>query len=209
YNRMNPEQMAAYRAYYQDRVSKEFNEKKLSGNALAEWKFQRYMRDYLATANSLDRNIGKLLDYLDKHGLAENTVVIYGSDQGFYCGEDGWFDKRFIYEQSLRTPFVIRYPDVIAAGTSIDQFMLNIDWAPTLLEIAGVAVPDEIQGQSFLPILQDKRIEGREAVYYHYYEYPEPHRVMPHFGVRTDRYKLVRFYGEKDFWELFDLESDP
>lgn len=209
YNRMNEEQLTAYRAYYQDQVSKELNEKKFAGNALTEWKFQRYMRDYLATANSLDRNIGKLLDYLDEQGLAENTVVIYGSDQGFYLGEHGWFDKRFAYEPSLRTPFVIRYPGVVTAGTSVDQFMMNIDLAPTLLEIAGVTVPDEIQGQSFLPILKDKQITGRDAIYYHYYEYPEPHRVMPHFGLRTEQYKLIRFYGEKDFWELFDLESDP
>ncbi|WP_257658362.1 sulfatase family protein [Parapedobacter lycopersici] len=209
YSRMNADQKAAYKTYYTDRVSKEFNDKQLSGKALTAWKFQRYMRDYLATANSLDRNIGRLLDYLKAHGLAENTIVIYGSDQGFYLGEHGWFDKRFIYEQSLRTPFVMRYPGVVAAGTSIDQFVLNIDLAPTLLELAGAAVPKEIQGQSFLPILRDGNTAGRDAVYYHYYEYPEPHRVMPHFGVRTKQYKLVRFYGEKNFWELFDLENDP
>lgn len=209
YRRMSAEQKAAYKAYYTDKVSKEFNDKQLSGRALTEWKFQRYMRDYLATANSLDRNIGKLLDYLDEHGLAENTIVIYGSDQGFYLGEHGWFDKRFMYEQSLRTPFIIRYPGVVAPGTSIDQFALNIDLAPTLLDIAGVQIPDEIQGQSFLPVLQQDDAPGRDAVYYHYYEYPEPHRVMPHFGVRTAQYKLIRFYGDNDFWELFDLEKDP
>lgn len=209
YNRMSPEQLAAYKAYYTDKVSKEFNDRQLSGKALTEWKFQRYMRDYLATANSLDRNIGKLLDYLDENGLAENTIVIYSSDQGFYLGEHGWFDKRFIYEESLRTPFLIRYPGVIEAGTSIDQFALNIDLAPTILDIAGAPIPEEIQGQSFLPILKNQEVAWRDAMYYHYYEYPEPHRVMPHFGLRTEQYKLVRFYGEKDFWELFDLHSDP
>lgn len=209
YKRLNDEQRAAYKAYYQDKVSKEFNEKKLKGKALAEWKFQRYLRDYLATANSLDRNIGKLLDYLESNGLAENTIVVYGSDQGFYLGEHGWFDKRFIYEESLRTPFVIRYPGVVAPGTKIDQFLLNVDWAPTLLEIAGVNVPEELQGQSFLPVLKNGGAAWRDAIYYHYYEYPEPHRVMPHFGLRTTKYKLVRFYGDKDFWELFDLERDP
>ncbi|HMR20200.1 MAG TPA: sulfatase-like hydrolase/transferase, partial [Sphingobacterium sp.] len=146
YRRLNTAQKAAYKAYYQDKISKEFHEKKLTGRALVEWKFQRYMRDYLATANSLDRNIGKLLDYLEANGLAENTIVVYGSDQGFYLGEHGWFDKRFIYEESLRTPFVIRYPKVIKPGTAIYQSLLNIDWAPTLLEIVGIKPPDEIQG---------------------------------------------------------------
>lgn len=209
YRRLNSEQRAAYKAYYQDKVSAEFNALNLSGRDLAEWKFQRYLRDYLATANSLDRNIGKLLDYLEANGLAENTIVVYGSDQGFYLGEHGWFDKRFIYEESLRTPFVIRYPDVIAPGTRIDQFLLNIDWAPTLLSIAGADIPDEVQGQSFLPILEDATAPGREAVYYHYYEYPEPHRVRPHFGLRTDKFKLIRFYGDENYWELFDLRDDP
>ncbi len=209
YQRLNDEQRAAYKAYYQDQVSKEFNEKQLTGKALAEWKFQRYLRDYLATANSLDRNIGKLLDYLEANGLAENTIVVYGSDQGFYLGEHGWFDKRFIYEQSLRTPFVIRYPGVVKPGTTINQSLLNIDWAPTLLEIAGVSIPDEVQGQSFLSVLRNGDAAWRDAVYYHYYEYPQPHRVMPHFGLRTEKYKLARFYGEQGFWELYDLENDP
>src|SRR5690606_24550082 len=156
YNRMNPEQMAAYKAYYIDKVSKEFNDRQLSGKALTEWKFQRYMRDYLATANSLDRNIGKLLDYLDENGLAENTIVIYSSDQGFYLGEHGWFDKRFIYEESLRAPFVLRDPGVIEAGTSIDQFALHSDPAPTSSDMAGAPIPEEIQARSFLPILKNQ-----------------------------------------------------
>ncbi|MEN5233321.1 sulfatase [Sphingobacterium faecium] len=209
YNRLDKEQRAAYRAYYGDYVSKEFNEKNLKGKALTEWKFQRYMRDYFATANALDRNIGKILDFLDENGLAENTIVIYGSDQGFYLGEHGWFDKRFIYEESLRTPFMIRYPGVIKPGTVIEQSLLNIDWAPTLLEMAGVSVPQEIQGKSFSGLLQNKMINWRDHVYYHYYEYPQPHRVMPHFGIRTSKFKLVRFYGDQNLWELYNLEQDP
>lgn len=209
YSRLDKEQRAAYRTYYGDYVSKEFNEKNLKGKALTEWKFQRYMRDYFATAHALDRNIGKILDFLDGNGLAENTIVIYGSDQGFYLGEHGWFDKRFIYEESLRTPFMIRYPGVIKPGTVIEQSLLNIDWAPTLLEMAGVSVPQEIQGKSFSGLLQNKMINWRDHVYYHYYEYPQPHRVMPHFGIRTSKYKLVRFYGDQNFWELYNLEQDP
>ncbi|HTF18772.1 MAG TPA: sulfatase [Chryseolinea sp.] len=208
YKRFSDTQRAAFTKYY-DNVSQEFDEKKLSGKALVEWKYQRYMKDYLATARSLDRNIGKLLDYLDVNGLAENTVVIYASDQGFYLGEHGWFDKRFMYEESLRTPMVARYPGVIEPGTRIDQFVLNVDWAPTFLDIAGVTIPSDIQGKSFLPLLQKQITPWRDAAYYHYYEYPRPHHVLPHFGVRTARYKLIRFYGEKNFWELYDLESDP
>lgn len=211
YNRFTPDQKKIFTDYYENKISKDFDDKKLSGKSLVEWKYQRYLKDYLATANSLDRNIGKLLDYLDQNGLAENTIVIYGSDQGFYLGEHGWFDKRFIYEESLRTPFVIRYPGVIQAGTSINQHVLNIDWAPTLLEIAGVKIPEDIQGKSFLPVLKanGQNVNTRKASYYHYYEFPQPHHVYPHFGLRTERYKLIRFYGGKDSWELYDLQRDP
>lgn len=209
YSRLDTEQQNAYGAYYNDRVSKEFNDKKLEGRALAEWKYQRYMRDYFSTANALDRNIGKILNFLDDNNLAENTIVIYGSDQGFYLGEHGWFDKRFIYEESLRTPFMIRYPGVIKAGTVIEQPVLNIDWAPTLLEIANAPVSKEIQGKSFFDLLKNNTISWRDRIYYHYYEYPQPHRVMPHFGIRTAKFKLIRFYGDQNFWELYDLENDP
>lgn len=210
YRRFTDEQREVFRGYY-NKIREDFERQDLSGKELVEWKYQRYMKDYLATANALDRNIGRILAYLEENGLAENTIVVYGSDQGFYLGEHGWFDKRFIYEESLRTPFVIRYPGVIAPGTEIRQQLLNIDWAPTILEIAGVDIPRDIQGKSFLDILQKngQASELHEATYYHYYEYPAWHRVYPHFGVRTPRYKLVRFYGEKDFWELYDLENDP
>jgi len=210
YERLNKEQAAKVQAYY-DEIAKDHDAKKRSGKALTEWKYQRYLKDYLATANSLDRNIGKLLAYLDQHGLAENTIVIYGSDQGFYLGEHGWFDKRFIYQESLKTPFLIRYPKVIKPGTRFKQQALNIDWAPTLLEIAGVSVPSDIQGTSFLNLLKanGKNVVTREASYYHYYEFPQPHHVSPHFGITTARYKLIRFYKGQDTWELYDLKKDP
>lgn len=210
YRRMSPEQRAKYKAYY-DKVSKEFDEKNLSGKALIEWKYQRYLKDYLSTARALDRNVGRLLDYLDKSGLAKNTVVVYASDQGFYMGEHGWFDKRFIYEESLRTPFLMRYPGVIKPGTKVNELMANIDWAPTILDLAGVARPDGMQGVSFLPLVTPGADKSgwRKAVYYHYYEFPQPHHVYPHFGLRTERYTLVRFYGPGDSWELYDLKKDP
>jgi arylsulfatase A-like enzyme len=210
-NRFTPEQKKVYKAYY-DKVAADLEAKNLTGKALTEWKLQRYLKDYYATANGLDRNIGKLLDYLDKSGLAKNTVVIYSSDQGFYLGEHGWFDKRFIYEQSMKTPFIIRYPGVVKPGTTVEQMMVNIDWAPTVLDIAGVKIPSVMQGVSIMPLLkapQIAKVPWRKNVYYHYYEFPQPHHVYPHFGVRTDRYKLVYFYGGVDRWELFDLQKDP
>lgn len=209
YNRFTPEQKARFYDYYEKKISKEFDDKKLSGKALTEWKYQRYMKDYLATANSLDRNIGTLLAYLDKNGLANNTVVIYTSDQGFYLGEHGWFDKRFIYEESLKTPFVIRYPGVIKPGTQVKRVVSNVDWAPTILNMTGTAIPKEIQGESFMPLLTGKKTPWRQGSYYHYYEYPQPHHVSPHFGLRTDQYTLAHFYGPENFWELYDIQKDP
>ncbi|HWJ27734.1 MAG TPA: sulfatase/phosphatase domain-containing protein, partial [Flavisolibacter sp.] len=170
-------------------------------------KYQRYMKDYLSTAASLDRNIGRTLDYLDQHHLTQNTIVIYLSDQGFYLGEHGWFDKRWIYEESFRTPMVMRYPGAIKAGTINNDFVMNLDIAPTLLQAAGVAIPKDMQGLSFLPLLQHKA-KGRNALYYHYYENGE-HKVSPHFGVKTKRYKLIRFYKRVNGWELYDLKKDP
>ncbi|NIJ55825.1 sulfatase family protein [Dyadobacter arcticus] len=211
YNRFNTEQKKIFKAYY-DKITKEYTDKKLTGKALIEWKYQRYLRDYFSVANSLDRNIGKLLEYLDQSGLAKNTVVIYASDQGFYLGEHGWFDKRFIYEESLKTPFVIRYPGVIKPGIKVSDLILNIDWAPTVLNIAGAKTPTDMQGKSFLPLLkgtQTAQIPWRKEAYYHYYEFPQPHHVYPHFGLRTSRYKLAYFYGGADSWELFDLQKDP
>ncbi|MBX2921462.1 MAG: sulfatase [Chitinophagaceae bacterium] len=202
-------QTKAYREYY-GKITKEFEDKKLTGKELVKWKYRRYLKDYYATAKSMDRNIEKILRYLDSTGLSKNTVVIYASDQGFYLGEHGWFDKRFIYEQSLKTSFLIKYPGVIISGIRIDGFVSNIDWAPTVLDIAGVKSPAEIQGQSFLPLLkQQTPKDWRKDFYYHYYEYPQPHHVSPHFGIRTKDYLLVRFYKGVESWELFDLKKDP
>ncbi|MDR3714672.1 MAG: sulfatase [Puia sp.] len=209
FNRFTPEQKKPFYDYYENRISREFDTRKDTGANLVRWKYERYLKDYLATAKSLDRNIGELLDYLDKNGLTNNTVVIYASDQGFYMGEHGWFDKRFIYEESLRTPFVMRYPGVIKPGTKVSSITVNIDWAPTILDMAGVKAPADIQGVSFLPLVEGRKVAWRKAMYYHYYEFPQPHHVYPHFGIRTGRYMLVRFYGPSDSWELFDLQKDP
>ncbi|WP_211092894.1 sulfatase family protein [Chitinophaga polysaccharea] len=210
YRRLDEAQQQAFNHYYRDKITKDFEEKKLSGKELVKWKFQRYLKDYYATAKSLDRNIGKILDYLDSTGLSKNTIVIYASDQGFYLGEHGWFDKRFIYNESLKTAFAIRYPGVIKPGTKLDALVSNTDWAPTILDIAGAKIPSEIQGRSFLPLLKHQPVKDwRKAAYYHYYEYPEPHHVSPHFGLRTKDYMLARFYKGVNSWELFDLKKDP
>ena len=205
--RMDPEQKKRFLDFY-GRINADLKAKNLTGNALTEWKYQRYMRDYLTTAASLDRNIGRVLDYLDKNQLAQNTIVIYLSDQGFYMGEHGWFDKRFMYEGSFRTPMVMSYPGVIKPGTRITDFIMNIDLAPTLLQAGGAKIPADMQGQSFLPLLKHDKYNSRNAMYYHYYENGE-HSVSPHFGIRTERYKLIRFYKRVESWELFDLKTDP
>ncbi len=206
--RMNPAQRQAWNTYY-DRIENDFQKRNLTGRALTEWKFQRYMKDYYSTVLSLDRNIGRILDYLDKNDLTKNTIVVYTSDQGFYLGEHGWFDKRFMYEESMRTPLIIRYPGVIKPGTVSNQMISNVDFAPTFLEAAGIAIPKEIQGRSMMPLLKNARASIRKSAYYHFYEYPGEHSVLKHFGIRTSRYKLIRFYDHKNFWELYDLQSDP
>jgi len=204
--RMNPAQKAKFDAYY-NAIQADLKAKNLSDDALTQWKYQRYMKDYLNTAASLDRNIERTLNYLDKHQLSQNTIVIYLSDQGFYLGEHGWFDKRWMYEESFRTPMVMRYPGVIKAGTKNNDLILNLDIAPTLLSAAGLNVPADMQGKSFLPLFTNKQVHWRNEIYYHYYENGE-HAVSPHFGVKTKRYKLIRFYKRVNSWELFDLEKD-
>ncbi len=175
-----------------------------------KWRYQRYIKDYLRCIASIDDNVGRLLAYLDAEGLAENTVVVYTSDQGFYLGDHGWFDKRFMYEESLRMPFLVRYPKEIKPRSTTDDIVVNIDFAPTFLDYAGVAVPGDIQGVSMRPVLRGKApSDWREAMYYHYYEYPGAHMVKRHYGVRTQRYKLIRFYHDIEAWELFDLQKDP
>lgn len=183
---------------------------RMTPGEIAQWKYQRYMHDYLGCILSVDRNIGRVLDYLDQHDLAKNTIVVYSSDQGFYLGEHGWYDKRFMYEPSLHMPLLIRYPPLIKPDTQIDKMVVSIDFAPTLLDFAGISKPKDMQGVSFKPLLAGNTTSWRKSMYYHYYEYPDAHRVLPHFGIRTERYKLICFYeGSSKSWELFDLQTDP
>ena len=182
---------------------------KLTGKDLALWKFNRYIKDYLRTIQSVDDGVGELLDYLDREGLTENTIVVYTSDQGFYLGEHGWFDKRFMYEESLRTPLLMRYPKEIKPGTKISQMIQNLDFAPTFLDYAGITESKDFQGMSFKNIVNQKETKWRDAIYYTYYEYPSVHMVKRHYGVRTERYKLIHFYYDIDEWELYDLKEDP
>ncbi|HEX3150007.1 MAG TPA: sulfatase, partial [Gemmataceae bacterium] len=207
---MTDEQKKEWDAYYAPR-NKAFQEAKLSGKDLVRWKYNRYMHDYLGCVKAVDENVGRVLDFLDKEGLADNTVVVYASDQGFYLGEHGWFDKRWIFEESLRTPLLVRWPGVAKAGTVNGDIVSNVDFAATFLETAGVEAPKDLQGRSLVPVLKGQTpSDWRKSFYYHYYEYPGPHSVHRHYGVVTERYKLVRFYelGENE-WELFDLKTDP
>ena len=207
YANMDSAQKAAWDAHY-DKVIADFKSRGLTGEALDEWKYNQYMRDYLRVITSIDRNVGRVLDYLQEKGLDKNTLVVYTSDQGFYMGEHGWFDKRFMYEESFRTPLLMRLPG--GAKGRVDELVQNIDYAPTFLELAGVEVPQDIQGVSLLPLLKGKKeIKGRDALYYHFFEYPAEHMVKRHNGVRTDRYKLIHFYNDIDAWELYDLANDP
>jgi arylsulfatase A-like enzyme len=174
------------------------------------WKYQRYMQDYLACISSVDDNVGRVLDYLEESGLAENTIVVYTSDQGFYLGEHGWFDKRFVYDESFKTPLIVRWPGVIEPGRRNDEMVQNLDFAPTFLEAAGIEIPADMQGESLMPILKNEMQDWqREEVYYHYYEYPAVHMVKRHYAIVTKAYKLVHFYYDVDEWELYDRKKDP
>lgn len=208
-SRMDSAQRARYEAFYQPIIDK-FYADSLQGEDLARWKFERYMRDYSKVVRSLDRNVGRVLDYLRDHDMLDNTLVVYTSDQGFYMGEHGWFDKRFMYEESFRTPLVMLLPKGLDARGDIPQMVQNIDYAPTFLEIAGVEKPKDMHGESLLPLLRgEKPKDWRKSLYYHYYEYPAEHMVKRHYGVRDDRYKLIHFYNDIDQWELYDLKEDP
>jgi arylsulfatase A-like enzyme len=211
FGRMSEEQKAKWDAYYAE-ANKEYQSVKHDPKALLEWKYRRYMHEYLGTVHSMDRNIGRVLDYLDETGLAENTIVVYTSDQGFYLGEHGWFDKRYMYEESMRTPLVIRYPAGIESGRTITEMVQNIDYAPTLLDFAGVPLPDDMQGLSLKGLLTGEA-EGldRDELYYHYYEGIErTHNVARQYGVRTRTHKLIRFKDVgMDHWEMYDLQDDP
>lgn len=210
YNALTEEQRAKWDAHYKP-IGEAFKKANLSGKALKEWKYQRYMKDYLRSVAAVDEGVGRVLEYLDENGLAENTIVVYTSDQGFYLGEHGWYDKRFIYEESLRTPLVMRFPKEIPANQVSDKMVLNLDFAQTLLDYAGVEAPDDMQGASLRGIAKgDAMPDWRNSIYYHYYEYPHGwHKVKKHNGVRTKRYKLVHYYHDIDAWELFDLAKDP
>ena len=207
---IDDEQTKVWNAYYEPRNAK-FRAANLSGKDLVRWRYQRYMHDYLATVKAVDENVGRLLDYLEQEGLMENTIVVYSSDQGFFLGEHGWFDKRWIFEESVRTPLLVRWPGVSKAGATSSALVSNLDFAETFLDAAGVPIPAEMQGRSLRPVLGGARpADWRQSFYYQYYEWPQPHRVRPHYGVVTDRYKLVRFYGTADeYWELYDREKDP
>jgi arylsulfatase A-like enzyme len=203
------EQQAKWDSVYVP-ITEEFKKANLQGDDLTRFKYQRYMRDYLACIADVDKGVGKFLDYLKEAGLDENTVVIYTSDQGFYLGEHGWFDKRWMYKESLRTPLLIRWPGVVKAGTVNNDLVSNLDFAETFLDIAGAPVLDDMQGRSLVPILEGNTPpDWRKAHYYHYYEHPSEHDVRRHYGITTDKYKLIHFYYDLDQWKLYDLEKDP
>ena len=205
---LTEEQLEAWKAAYGPKNAA-FEESALEGADLVRWRYQRYVKDYLRCIQSVDDNVGRILDYLEESGLAEDTIVVYTSDQGFYLGDHGWYDKRWMYEESLSTPLLIRWPGVTAAGSVDSHMVQNIDLAPTLIDAAGATPPADMHGTSLVPLLRGEDPAGwRGSIYYHYYEFPGVHAVARHVGVRTDRYKLIHFY-QRDEWELFDLEVDP
>jgi arylsulfatase A-like enzyme len=209
--RMNEDQLAAWNEVY-DPINEDFKERyaEMSREDLMKWRYQRYMQDYLGSIAAVDEGVGQVLDYLEESGLDQHTIVVYTSDQGFYLGEHGWFDKRFIYDESFKTPLLIRWPGVIDAGSKSDEMVQNLDFAQTFLEIAGIDAPSDMQGESLVPLLKgDIEAWDRDAVYYHYYEYPAIHMVKRHYGIVTKEYKLVHFYFDVDEWELYDRKNDP
>ena len=207
--RMNAEQRKVWDATY-DKMNEEFikNYPKMSDTDKMKWRYQRYMQDYLGCIASVDEGVGKVLDFLKENGLEENTIVVYTSDQGFYLGEHGWFDKRFIFDESFKTPLLIKWPGVIKSGSKNSQMVQNLDYAQTFLEAAGVKPPADMQGESLIPIFKGQGKNFREAAYYHYYEYPGIHMVKRHYGIVTEKYKLVHFYHDVDEWELYDRTND-
>ena len=218
YRRMPADVQEKWDSVYAQRIS-EYRKGDLKGKELIRWKYQQYMRDYLATVVAVDENIGRLLNYLEKTGELDNTIIIYTSDQGFFLGEHGWFDKRFMYEECQRMPLIIRYPKAIKAGTTSSAIAMNVDFAPTILDFAGVELNSTdaegnlgMQGKSLKPILTNagKVPENwRKAAYYHYYEYPAEHSVKRHYGIRTADFKLIHFYNDVDEWEMYDMKNDP
>jgi len=211
FERMTAAQRTQWDAAYLPK-NNAFHKAALNGKELAEWKGQRYLQDYMATIASVDEGIGRILDYLKEQGLDENTIVVYTSDQGFYLGEKGMFDKRFMYEESFGTPLVMQYSGVIKPGTKVNAMVQNLDFAPTFLDFAGeMEMARDMQGESFKGLLNGSMNEEefRSVLYYHYYDYPAFHMVKKHYGIKTDRYKLMHFYDDIDTWEFYDLEKDP
>jgi len=206
FNRMTPEEKKEWEKAYGP-SNEAFFKANLTGKELAVWKYQRYMQDYLRCVQSVDDNVGRLMEYLNANGLDKNTIIIYTSDQGFYLGEHGWFDKRWIYEESFRTPLIVKWPGVTNKKTISNSMVQNLDFAETILDMAGLPIPKDMQGKSFAPVLKGKQKgDVHDALYYHFYENQE-HKVAKHIGVRTDRYKLIYFYEKKE-WELYDLQKD-
>lgn len=207
---LTPEQRKTWDAYYEPRNAA-YREKNPQGDDLVRWRYQRYLHDYLGCIRSVDEGVGKVLKYLDDEGLAENTIVIYSADQGFFLGEHGWFDKRWFFEESLRTPLLVRWPGVTKPGGVSKKIVSNLDFAQTFLEAAGLPQPAPMQGRSLVPLLRGQTpADWRTSFYYHYYEFTGTHHVRPHYAVITERHKLVHFYGtDVDYWELFDTEKDP
>ena len=205
---LTPAQRQVWDAAYGPR-NEAFAAAGLEGEALVRWKYQRYIKDYLRAIASVDENLGRVLEYLDREGLAENTVVVYTSDQGFFLGDHGWFDKRWMYEESLRTPLIVRWPAAVPAGTRSEAMVQNLDLAQTFLELGGASAPSSMQGESLVPLLGGRTpSDWRDAIYYQYFEYPGWHMVRRHYGIRTATHKLIHYY-EIGEWELFDLVSDP
>jgi len=204
---LNPEQLAEWRKWY-DPENAAFRSANLTGAALLRWKYQRYIKDYMRAVAGIDDNLGRLLAELERQGLANNTVVVYSSDQGMFLGDHGWFDKRWMYEESLRTPLLVRWPGVVKPGTTSDRMVMNLDFAQTFLDIAKVPAAPQMQGISLLPLLKGSNRKLRDAIYYQYFAYPDWHMVLRQYGVRDMRYKLIHYY-EAQKWELFDLERDP
>ncbi|MFB6318821.1 sulfatase [Saccharicrinis sp. FJH54] len=209
FTRMNHRQDSIWKAAYRPK-NDAFYDAHLDKKGIDLWKYQRYMQDYMACIASVDESVGKILDYLKANGLDKNTIVVYTSDQGFYLGEHGWFDKRFMYEESFRMPLIVSYPGHIPEGSISNDLTQNIDFAETFLDFAGLDVPNDMQGRSLRPVLEGRSPDNwRKSLYYHYYEYPAFHMVKRHYGIRTERYKLIHFYNDIDKWELYDLELDP
>ena len=209
--RLNEAQRANFDKAYR-RVAEDFKKKypKMTDEDLAKWRYQRYMQDYLGTIKSVDENVGRVLDYLEQNNLMENTIIVYTSDQGFYLGEHGWFDKRFVYDESLKTPLLVSWPERIKAGSVSNELVQNLDFAQTFLDVAGVDQPEDMQGESLMPVLTNKLDDwSREAVYYHYYEHPSEHNVNRHYAAITKDYKLIHHYFDLDYWELIDRKKDP